>query len=63
MKLVTGNLWLFLPQGRQRQQNLRKRPEVVAVRGGYLKLLDAQFLVAVDSSEAKKQLRVPADSR
>ena len=55
-KLSAGYFWFLFAQGRHRQQNLRKRPQVVAVIGGDLELLDACFLVAVDSSEAEKKL-------
>ncbi len=53
-KLFAGHFCLFLAQGCQRQQNLRKRPEIMAAFSSDLKLLDAGFLVAVDSSEAEK---------
>lgn len=35
-KLSAGNIWFLLAQGRKCQQNFRKRPEVVAARGGDL---------------------------
>ena len=59
-KLSASYFWLLLAQGRHRQQNLRKRPQVAAVIGGDLELLDPCFLVAVDSSEAEEK---PLDSR
>jgi hypothetical protein len=55
LKLGAGELWLLLAQGRQRQQNLRKRPQVMAMIGGDRELLEAYSLVAVDSSEAKEK--------
>src|ERR1019366_4638187 len=57
-KLCACHFRLFLAQGRQRQQNFRKRPEIMAVLGGDFELLDPHFLVAVDSSKGKKQLLV-----
>jgi len=38
-------------QGRPRQQNPGKRPQVVAMIGGDLELLDACFLIVLDSSK------------
>jgi hypothetical protein len=57
--LSVGYFCLFLAQGRQRQQNLRKRPQIVAMIGGALELLDPCLLVAVDSSEAEKNFLSP----
>ena len=47
-KLSASYLWLLFAQGRHRQQNLRKRPQVAAVIGGDPKLLDSHFLVPAD---------------
>ena len=55
LKLCAGHFCFFLAQGHQRQQNLRKRPQVVPMVGGDLELLDAYFLVAVDSSQADEK--------
>src|SRR5271166_874525 len=57
-KLCAGYFCVFLTQGRQGQQNLRKRPEIVAALGGDLELLDACFLVAANSREAEKKFLV-----
>src|ERR1035437_10356602 len=56
LKLCSGQVWLFLAQGRQRQHDLREQPEIMAALGGEFELLDAYFLVAVDSSEAEEEL-------
>jgi hypothetical protein len=45
---------VFSRRGRERQQNLRKRPEVVAMIGGDPELLDARFPVAMDSCEGEE---------
>jgi len=55
-QLSTRYFCLFLAQSRERQQDLRKRSQVVATVGGDLDLLDACFLVAVDSNEAEEKL-------
>jgi hypothetical protein len=39
LKLCAGHYCVLLTQGRQRQQNFRKRPEIIAARGGDLELL------------------------
>ena len=54
-KLSVSYFWLLFAPGRQRQQNLRKRPQVAAIVGGDLDLLDPYFLVAMDSSEAEEE--------
>lgn len=41
VKLGARYFWLVFAQGRQHQQNLRKRPQVVAMIGCDLQLLDA----------------------
>jgi len=58
-ELCADHFFLLLTQGHQRQQNLRKRPQVMAVIGGDRELLDACFLVAVGSSEAREKLLEP----
>ncbi len=54
-KLRAGQFWLLLAQGRQRQHNLRKRPEIMAALGGDLELLDPCFLVAADSGKTEEE--------
>jgi transposase InsO family protein len=56
LQLCARHFWLFLAQRCQRQHNLRKWPQVVAVIGGDLELLDPYFLAAVDSREAEEKL-------
>src|ERR1700722_13734941 len=56
LELDAGHFYLLFPQGRQRQQNLRKRSQIVAMFGGDFKLLDTCFLVTVDASEAEEKL-------
>ena len=51
-KLRAGHFCLFLAQDRHRQQDLRKRPQVVAALGGDFKLLDPRsFLQFILSAE------------
>jgi hypothetical protein len=50
--LRAGHFCLFLAQDRHRQQDLRKRPQVVAALGGDFKLLDPRsFLQFILSAE------------
>jgi hypothetical protein len=58
-KLCAGHFCLFFAEGRQRQHNFRKGPQVVTMIGGGLDLLDTCILVAVDSSEAENPLFAP----
>ncbi len=51
-KLRLCYIALLLAKARQRQQDLRKRPEVAAVRSADLELLYAAALIAADSCEA-----------
>jgi hypothetical protein len=46
LKLGAGHFCFFLAQGRQRQHDFGKRPEIMAALGGDLELLDPCFLVA-----------------
>src|SRR5579864_3233627 len=55
-KLYASYFRLFLAQSRQRQQSLRKRPEVVAVVGSNLQLLDSCFLVSMNSGKPEEKL-------
>jgi len=53
-KLKAGHFRLSFAQGCQRQQDLRKRPQIMPVIGD-LELFDSYFLVAVGSGEAKEK--------
>lgn len=55
-QLSPGYFWFLFPQGRQSQQYLCKRPQVAAVIGSDLELLDSRVLIAVDSGEADDKL-------
>src|SRR5581483_33579 len=54
-KLRVCYIALLLAQARQRQQDLRKRPEIAAVGSGDLDLLYAAVLIAADSCEAEEE--------
>src|SRR5436309_6250220 len=51
----SGELWLLLAQGGQRQQNLSERPEVPAARRDDRELLNPFASVAADSGEAEEE--------
>ena len=55
-ELPAGHFCLFLAQRRQCQQDIRKRPQIVAMVGGDPRLLDPHFSVAVDDSEPQEKL-------
>ncbi len=55
-KLGPSDFWLLLTQSSHGQQNLCKRPQVPAVIGGDLELLNAYIFIAVDSSETQEKL-------